>query len=157
VTYLWLKFVHLVGVFGFLLAHGASTAVAFKLRKERNRERIVTLLQLSGSTITLFYVSFLVLVVGGVLTAFNAHYWGQRWLWTSIVVLAVATAAMIGMARPFYRKLADKVQYRASGVPQTSDEELDEILTGNRPMWVAGIGFVALGFILYLMVLKPTL
>jgi len=49
------------------------------------------------------------------------------------------------------------VQYRASGVPQTSDEELEETLTGNRPLWVAGIGFVALGFILYLMVLKPTL
>ena len=35
-----LVLVHVVGVFGFLLAHGVSVGVAFRLRGERNLERV---------------------------------------------------------------------------------------------------------------------
>ena len=32
-AYSWIKFVHLLAVFGFLASHGASVSVSFKLRK----------------------------------------------------------------------------------------------------------------------------
>jgi hypothetical protein len=31
----WLVYLHLVGIFGFLIAHGASASAAFALRHER--------------------------------------------------------------------------------------------------------------------------
>ena len=48
--YPWLVFVHLLGLFGFLLAHGASSSAAFALRRERNLERVRALLELSANS-----------------------------------------------------------------------------------------------------------
>src|SRR5690242_2789254 len=49
VDYRWWVFIHLAGVFMFLLAHGASVSALFRLRKERDREKIRQLIQFSGS------------------------------------------------------------------------------------------------------------
>lgn len=153
---LW-KFVHLVGVFGFLLAHGTSVAVTLKLRKERDRGRIAALIGLSGETIVWFYVSLGVLLFGGVAGAFSGRLWGQRWIWASLAVLVVSSLAMVGMAKPYFRRVNDKLRIRASGVPQASDEEIEEILSGPRPLVLAAIGFVSLALLLWLMVYKPAL
>jgi hypothetical protein len=48
--YSWIVFAHVLGVFGFLLGHGAAALVTFKLRGERAVERIRALLDLSRST-----------------------------------------------------------------------------------------------------------
>ena len=45
----------------------------------------------------------------------------------------------------------------AGGSQAVTGEQFDEILTSSRPRAVAGIGFVGLLLILYLMVWKPTL
>ena len=39
--YSWIVFVHVLGVFGFLLAHGAAAVVAFRLRGEREDRKSV--------------------------------------------------------------------------------------------------------------------
>ncbi len=41
------KFLHVLGVFAFLMAHGASASMLFRLRRERDPEKIRTLLDLS--------------------------------------------------------------------------------------------------------------
>src|ERR1044072_7214956 len=89
--YQWWVFIHLAGVFGFLLAHGASVSALFRLRKERDRAKIRELIQFSGSTIRLFYVSLLVLVVGGVVAGLQAHWFSQQWIWEGIGVLVVVS------------------------------------------------------------------
>ena len=38
--YQWFVFAHVLGVFGFLLAHGTAAAVAFVLRSQRKVERV---------------------------------------------------------------------------------------------------------------------
>ena len=58
--YQWWVFIHIVGVLGFLLAHGVSVAVLFALRRERDPGRIRALLALSGQSANAFYWSFLV-------------------------------------------------------------------------------------------------
>jgi len=52
--YPWFVYLHILGIFGFLLAHGASAAAAFALRRERNLERVRVLLDLSTSTLSRF-------------------------------------------------------------------------------------------------------
>ena len=153
--YNWLKFLHILGVFAFLVAHGTSVAVAFKLRRERDRARIQSLLELSGSTTVLLYVSLAFLTGFGVWAALYVHFWGQKWIWWSLGILVFSIVTMIGMARPYYIRLRAKTQLRASGAPMASDEELVEILRSPTPVIIALLGFVSLGAILYLMIFKP--
>ena len=68
--YPWIALVHVIGGFGFFLAHGASAAVAFRLRKERDLERVRALLDLSSSTISALYISLLVLLAAGIWAGF---------------------------------------------------------------------------------------
>lgn len=63
--YEFVIFLHVVGVFLFLLAHGASNAVAFALRKERNMERVRALLMLSPSTFGMMYGGLLLILITG--------------------------------------------------------------------------------------------
>lgn len=153
---LWL-FVHLLGVFGFLLAHGVSVSVTFKLRNERDPARINALLQLSGTSIQAFYISLVVLLVGGVAAATVGHLWSKAWIWSAIAILVLASLAMYRMARPFYRRVGFVARAMEGGSEAVTDQQFAEILQSRRPWTIAWVGFGALAIILYLMVFKPSL
>jgi plastocyanin len=156
-VYQWWVIVHLVGVFGFLIAHGVSIAITFRLRKERDPRRVADLLELSGSTIRVFYVSLFVLLLGGVIAGFLQDWWSQGWIWAALLVLILASLSMFFMARPYYRRVGLVARAMAGGSSAVSNEQFDEVLRSSRPVWIMGIGVGALALILYLMVLKPTL
>ena len=63
--YNWIVYLHLLGIFGFLLAHGASASAAFALQRERNLDKVRALLELSASSIGVMYLSLLVLLAAG--------------------------------------------------------------------------------------------
>src|SRR5262245_27375961 len=81
--YQWIVYVHVLAVFAFLLAHGAATAITFKLRGERKIERIRTLLDLSESMAILGTVTWLVLIAAGIILGFMGNCWGHGWIWKS--------------------------------------------------------------------------
>jgi uncharacterized membrane protein len=149
-------FAHLAGVFGFLLAHGVSVNVAFRIRKERDRVKIKDLIALSGSSVRLMYISLGLLLLGAFAMTFQVHLWGALWIRLSLGILIATVIFMIGMASPYYRRVSEAVELRPSGVPRKSDEELEAILKSPVPMIVAGVGFAALLVILYLMIFKPS-
>jgi hypothetical protein len=156
-------FVHLVGVFGFLLTHGASTAVALSLRKERDPQRVRALLELSSWSLAGFYVSMLVLLAGGITAGFLGHWWGQGWIWAALGVLVVMMGAMYGLATPYFNRLRQAVGAPTSGkrrrgsepAPPTQVVQLEPLLRSSRPMVVMVVGIVGLVAILWLMVYKP--
>ena len=156
-AYQWWVFLHLAGVFGFLTAHGVSVAVGLRLRTERDPARVAALLELSARTVPAFYVSLALLLVGGIVAAFVGDLWGFGWIWAAIVALLVVTLAMIFMARPYYQRVRFISRAMAEGSQAVTPEQFDEVLRGPRPLTVAWIGGVGLLFILYLMVVKPTL
>jgi plastocyanin len=155
--YRWWVFVHVVGVFGFLISHGVSMYVTFELRNTRDPRRIVGLLELSASSIRAFYWSVGVLGLGGVVSAFLGHWWRHAWQWAALAILVIVSGAMYRMARPFYRRVGLVARALAGGSSAVSDEELQSIVRGRRPLAVAGIGFVGLLVILYLMMMQPSL
>jgi plastocyanin len=156
-VYQFWVFVHLVGVFGFLLAHGVSVSVTFKLRREQDPARINALLQLSGTSIQAFYISLAVLLVGGFAAVAVGDLWSKAWIWTALGVLVIASLAMYRMARPFYRRVGFVARAIEGGSEAVSEAQFAEILQSRRPWTIAWIGFGALAIILYLMVFKPTL
>lgn len=153
--YRWWVLLHILGVAAFLAAHGVSMWVAFRLRGERDRTRIETLLQLSGSSVAVMYAGLLVLVIGGVIAGFAGRWWSFKWIWLAIGLLVMISGVMMGVSSPYYRRIKEAVKLRPSGVPRVSDEELDELLHARAPMISGWLGIATLAAIIWLMVWKP--
>jgi hypothetical protein len=154
--YRWWVLLHIVGVAGFLSAHGVSMYVLYQVRAvDLDRGKILGLLTFSGSTTMPMYVSLLLLLVGGIAAGISGQWFSYWWIWVSLLVLLLTTAGMYVVAKPYFERLKAACEVRPSGVPRVSDEELGQILRGGATNAVAGIGAVGLLIILYLMVFKP--
>jgi uncharacterized membrane protein len=153
--YPWIVFLHIVGVFGFLLSHGASVAVLFRLRKERDRQRIETLLELSGASMLGFYASIVVLLAAGIAAGFVGNWWRMSWIWLSLGLFLAISVAMYVMATRYFRRIRTAAATRPSGAPMASDEELDELLGSGRLPAIALVGYGGIVVILWLMIFKP--
>jgi hypothetical protein len=153
-TITWLLYLHILSVLALLGTHGVSMTVLYAIRKERDRARIMSLVQLSGQAIIPMYVSILAIVVFGSWIAFKLHLWSKTWIWLSIGVL-VATIVLMGLtARPYFAKVKEACQMRPSGVPRISDEELAEVVGSPKAHLITAIGLIGLLSILYMMVFK---
>jgi Predicted integral membrane protein (DUF2269) len=154
-AYTWWKFLHVAGVIAFVMFHGVSMMVALQLRRERDRGRIATMTQLSGSSLRGMYVALLWLVVFGVIAGIQGEWWNDGWFWISVGLLVVAIAEMSAVARPYYERVKEAIEVRPSGVPRRSDEELDEILRSPIGLWNTVFGIGVLAVIAWLMIFKP--
>ncbi|HET6744575.1 MAG TPA: hypothetical protein VFH90_01835 [Candidatus Limnocylindria bacterium] len=160
--YPWIKLLHVVGGFGFVLAHGASAFAAIRIRSEREPARVAALLDLSGASIGVMYISLLVLLVAGIAAGFIGNFWGEAWIWVAIGVLVVVAAAMYVLGSQHYAKVRRAVGIKAYNDPKDAPPpdplpaaELEPLLASNRPELLAGIGGLGLVVILWLMVVKP--
>jgi len=152
--HLWIVYGHILGALAFMLAHGASAAVVFRLRSERDPAAVRLLLGLSKMTLPLAYVSLLLLIVAGVwagidMGAFNN---GQMWLWTAVGVLIVIFVTMFALVSPTFYRTRDLLGDGSTPVDQAA---LDARLSSSRPMAGVIIGLIGILIILWLMVLKP--
>jgi hypothetical protein len=174
--YPWVVYAHIASVFGFLLAHGVSAGVLFKLRSERKVERIRALLDLSKASIGWTYTFLILLGLSGGTAAYIGDWWRQGWIWASAAVLILVALAMNWIGDPYYDRLRGAVGLAApkgkpgkqgkSGatappdgpVPQTPADEEEavlKLLRSPRPWLLALVGGVGLAIILWLMLLKP--
>jgi uncharacterized membrane protein len=154
-AYSWWKFLHIAGVIAFVSFHGVSMVAALRVRKERDRVRIATVLQLSGSSLMGMYVSLAWLITFGVVAGIQGDFWNDGWFWISIGLLVLAVGEMSAVGRPYYERLKEAVEVRPSGVPRRSDEELEEILSSPVALWNAVFGAAVLLAITWLMIFKP--
>ncbi|MET0772594.1 MAG: DUF2269 family protein [Candidatus Limnocylindrales bacterium] len=150
----WIVFGHILGALLFMLAHGASAAVVFRLRRERDPGAVRVLLNLSGMTIPFLYLGLLLLIGAGLWAGMSGPWFriGALWLWVSIVLLVVILGAMYGLLTPAFKRLRETVGDGSAPVDQGA---LDRALAAPGPMMGAGIGLVGVLLILWLMVLKP--
>jgi plastocyanin len=156
-VYQWWVFVHLVGVFAFLVMHGISMGVSVRLRAERDARRVVELLLLSAWATRYMYVGLGLLLLGGIVGGFLGHWWSYGWIWASIGILVLATMAMYALATPYYRRVGVVARAKAEGQTAVTDEQFDQVLRSNRSTTVVLVGSVALLAILYFMIFKPAL
>ena len=155
-------FLHVLGSFIFLMAHGGSLLVAFQLKKEGKLERIQALLYLSGSSIAAMYLGLLFLVGGGIWAGFLGHWWGMKWIWVSLALLLTIIIYMYMVVTPSFRNLkkAAGVSYFVRGRPHPAEQpaSLEEILAlvqRGKPYLDSLIGLGGFLLILYLMYFKP--
>jgi len=160
--YPWLVLLHILGVFGFLMAHGISVAVAFTLRRERELERIQALLNLSSSTLGVLHSSIGILFLTGIVAGFIGRWWSQGWIWLALGLLIAIYVYMGIAASGYYGQVRKAVglAYMQGFKPQppaevSSVEEIDALLNHSRPAWLAVVGFGSLAIIAWLMMVKP--
>ena len=149
-------FFHVASVVAFVAFHSVSMVVMFRIRKERDRARILELVQLSGATTLPMYIALGAILVSGSIAAFVfPGSWGRTWLWIAIVVLLLTVAFMTSVAKSYFARVKEACAMRPSGVPRVSDDELGDILGGRTPVLIATIGIGGFTIILFLMITKP--
>src|SRR5512143_2230695 len=100
--YLWIKWLHVFSVLIFYVAHGTSMAVAFKLRTEKNPDRLRALLDVSRWSLMPMSASLLALLVLGLILTFMGHWQGKVWPWLSLVLLLAMGVWMTMNSRAIY-------------------------------------------------------
>jgi Predicted integral membrane protein (DUF2269) len=153
-SYGWWKFIHLAGVVGFVAAHGTSMAATVLMRRIREPQQVAGVLQLSAATVSAFYLSTLVLLLGGIGAGVVGQWFDQGWIWLSLGMLVGVGVLMFPMARRHFRRVRMILELMETGTAVSQDDFARVVNSGN-PVLTAGTGFVAILFILYLMVLKP--
>lgn len=162
--YDWVVFLHILGGMTFMLAHGASAAVGFRISKETDPDRIRALLELSGTTAPILYIALLVLLAAGIVSGFMGKWWGHAWIWVALGVL-IALFVWMGL----YSQRNYSPLRKAAGLeyfegmrdnpkpPQEplSDDEIRAIAANLSPVTVTVVGYGAIIVILIMMVVKP--
>ncbi|CAN5702354.1 hypothetical protein BH18ACT17_BH18ACT17_15190 [soil metagenome] len=147
---------HILAVAAFLLAHGVSMFALYRIRSVGiDRQRIVDTITFSGATARPMYVSLLVLTVAGVVAGVQGKWIDDWWIWIAVAVLIATTVLMTLIAKPYFKRLTAACAMRPSGVPRTSDEELDELVRSPKAHLITVIGTGGLAVIIWLMVTKP--
>jgi hypothetical protein len=155
-------FVHILGVFLFLIAHGVSAAVMLRLRSERDPAAVRTLLDLSRRSFGVMTVGFLIWFFAGILAGFSGNYWttGRYWIWASLAVAVVIIGAMTPMGRIYLNRVRAAVGIDAKtgaidASAQVDPQALEAAIASGRPMLVASIGLIGLVVLAWLMMFKP--
>jgi hypothetical protein len=160
--YPWIVFVHAATVLMFFIAHGTSMAVAFMLKRETEPARVRALLDLSR--FSLGVPTLVVVLIGlatGIVAGFMRDWWGELWIWISLVLFVGVGLAMTplvsGRLNPIRVAAGMPAQpvKKDAPVPVEDPEELRRQLDAWNPTPVAVIGLGAFLVILYLMMVKP--
>jgi hypothetical protein len=156
-------FIHVVGVFAFLLAHGVSAGVMFWLRREREPAAVRALLGLSQSALMVMFVGALLLFVSGIVAGFSGNFWtaGGLWLWASLILFIVVFLLMTPLARMPLDRVRKALDEPTSGPPtlgsavEPAPADLEVAISALRPMLVASLGVGAVIILTWLMMYKP--
>jgi MFS family permease len=158
----WIVFLHVLGAFAFAAGHGVSMFVAFQIRRDRDRERLAALLDLSGWSLGLAGLGLLVLFVFGVLAGIVLGSWDRAWLWISLVLFILVAGAMTPIGSAYFTRarlaLGQRTRSLKASDPDpvpVSDAELDKVLQSKRPELLLAIGAGGFTVILWLMMFKP--
>ncbi|RPJ24294.1 MAG: hypothetical protein EHM33_18295 [Chloroflexi bacterium] len=158
----WLIFLHVLAALTFFLAHGASAAMVFRLRKETDLARIRAMLDLSDSTLEIMFISFLGMGLTGVALPFFLRIWNKGWVWLSIILMIFVFIWMVWMNEQEYKVLRKLVglPYRKGSKEYpaetpSSPEEVTALLKKTGLTGLVVVGYVIPAFVLWLMIFKP--
>jgi uncharacterized membrane protein len=158
----WIRFLHVLGAFMFVAGHGVSMFVVFQVRRERDRARLATLLDLSGWSLGVAGIGLLILFISGILAGLVLGSWGKWWIWIALVLFIVIGIVMTPVGGSYLRGLRLAIGQRPGnakpGDPDpvaVTDGELAALQAKRVPetlLLIGGGGFVV---ILWLMMFRP--
>jgi hypothetical protein len=162
--YRWIVFIHVFSSFTFIMIHGVTSLVSFRLRTERNLDAIRGMLSLYASpgAFSIMYLSLLLLLGAGIWAGFQGSWWDWGWIWLALGLLIAVSVAMYLVGTKYYTKVR-----KAVGMPYMegnkqmpaeaplNDKQIDELLSRSPAVTIAVIGIGGIALILWLMMFKP--
>ena len=155
--YTWLVVLHLLGLVVFLLAHGVSMFVAFRIRREDDRNVIASMLELSTQGSRVLYVGLVLLGHRRARGRGSAGLLLAPWVVASYVVLAVTLVAMYAMGAGFYYPLREGLAGSEKVPASRTRSCAAKLRDSRRPEALAAVGLGALAILVWLMSVKPAL
>ncbi len=158
----WLIYLHVLSAISFFLFHGASAAMAFKVRTETDFARIRALLDVSQSTVTGMGIAFAVMGLTGLAMPFLIGNWGKGYIWTSIALMVGVVVYMGVFNETHYKQLR-----RLVGLPYmkgsktfpaeapSSPEAVAALLRKSSVVGLVVSGYVVPATVLWMMIFKP--
>jgi hypothetical protein len=158
----WIVFIHVAAAFVFAAGHGVTMYVAFAVRREKDRTRMATLLDISSWALGSAGIAVLVVFVAGILAGIVAGSWNRAWIWVSLGLFIAIGVAMTPIGGAWFNKLRVALGQRtrsfkpgdADPVP-VSDGALAALQVSNVPEILLAVGGGGFLVILYLMMFKP--
>jgi len=158
----WIVFIHVAATFVFAAGHGVTMYAAFALRRETDRTRMATLLDISAWALGSAGIGMLVALIAGIVAGIVGNSWGRAWLWVSLVLFIAIGIVMTPIGGAWFNKLRVALGQRTRslkpGDPDpvpVSDGELAALRASNVPEILLAIGGGGFLVILYLMMFKP--
>lgn len=158
----WIVFSHVVGVFIFLLGHGISAGVMWRLRSERDPVAIRTLLDFSRRSMAFMGIGFLVWFIGGILAGFSGNYWtsGRYWIWASLAIALFTIITMTPLGRVYFNRVREAVgiDHKTGAIDATLTADpvkIEAAIASGRPAVLATLGIGTVVVLSYLMYFKP--
>jgi hypothetical protein len=157
-----LKFLHVLAAFTFVMGHGASVALSFRLKHEKEISRVQAMLDLSGSMWVVYMLSLLLMFIVGIILSFMGDWWSEGWVWASTISFIVVTVWMFYLGQKDYHPLR-----KAFGMPfrdlkgehpaeePAAEAEREALIAATKPHLMMLVAYGGFAFILWLMMDKP--
>ncbi len=161
-VYRVIVFLHVISALGFLMAHGVSAMMLFKVSRERKYENLCNYLDISSAALRPAMLALHGVELTGITLVLMGRWWIMGWVWASLV-LFVAIGFVMGKYGAGYMNSVR----RAMGMVSAKDlkkgirpmpvpeEKLLEVVAAGRPRLVAAAGLSGMAMIVALMTLKP--
>jgi uncharacterized membrane protein len=148
-----IKYLHVIFILGFLLSHGVSVQVAYALKRERDTQKIRSLLDISKAPYTFMISTLLGSILFGVVAGFMGHWWGSGWIWVSIALLVIIFGLMFYLGTNIFGAARNAAETASD--PTGTNQELLAILEKSNPILLTIIGYGGFAIITLLMMFKP--
>lgn len=157
-------FIHAATILLFFVAHGASMAVGFRLKRERDPAGARALLDLSSWAMGWpTAITATIGVLAGIAAGIMGGWFGELWIWISLVLFVAVGGTMTPMAASRLRAVRaaagtapiNPLSRAQPSAPEANPAELSRLLDEWNPMPTALIGLTAFLVILWLMLFKP--
>jgi hypothetical protein len=151
-------FLHILGVFVFLLAHGVSAGVMFRVRAESDPRALRALLTLSERSLNVMFGGALAFFIFGILAGFSGNFWttpGGLWIWASLILVVVVFLLMTPLARFPLNRVREAVGDGAEESPGPDAAAIANAQARVQPMVVASMGVGGVAVLTWLMMYKP--
>ena len=158
----WLVFIHVAAAFMFVAGHGVTMYVAFAVRREKDRARLASLLDLSGWALATAGIGMLVVLVAGIVAGIVGNSWGRLWIWASLALFIAIGLVMTPIGGAWFNRLRIGLGQRTRNLKAAdpdpvpvSDGELAALQASTVPEQLLAIGGGGFLVILFLMMFKP--